>query len=185
MQIRIFILLLILLFSFPSVIFANNYTYTVQAVFNRLEGLEVNKSQNELQTEPKATQQETSFSPEESEQAETEKENPAQAPGAEYRIAPVPSFEGSIMERLQRESTLSLDGLNRSIDNFGTSLYYTISQALIGIAPIVLVIGALFVMFSRGKGIGLLMLFGALLFTVLFAPEIVKFFISIIQGIFS
>jgi len=190
---KIFIFISMLFLVLPSITFADNnindkytydkYTYTVQTVLNILEGRFIQDNEKiEKKEKPDIFLEESKDVEQEKNNISSEKAS-QEILGKEYKIAPIPSFEGSIMERLQRESVLSLNKINQGIDDIGTSLYYAISQTLIGLAPIVLVVGTLFMMFSRGRGVGLIMLFGALLFIVLFAPEIVKLFISMIQGI--
>lgn len=189
------LLIFIFIMCVPAVVYAGNqYSDTVNAVFDRLEGRiweeseAVKDDQEELRDEEDKEQPTAPVdekTPTEQQRQEKESAVPPDH-GDEFIIGPIPDFaEGTILERLYREDIVSTGGVSERVDRLGTAVYRSISQGLIGIAPVILIIGALFLLFSRGRAVGFLFLFGMLMFVVLFAPEIIKIFIGIISGIFQ
>lgn len=184
MRVLCFAVMFLFLFAVPVLALdtdRDRYSDTVNAVFDRLEG----KIVPENSPEPGGKD----FSDEKSERNESKnEENTNNVPKndnlhEEFKIKPIPkTFEGSILERMQRENTISLSGAEKKLDAAVTAIHHSVSSWLIEIAPVVLIIGALLAMFARGRAAGFLFLFGIMLFVVLFAPEITQAVISIIMG---
>lgn len=105
----------------------------------------------------------------------------------EFVIGSIPDFEkqGSLMDRLHQEDTIVIGNLHEGIDNIGTAIYRGITRAIISISPLMIVIGAFFLIFARGRATSYLLMFGAAMFLILFAPEIVKMVLGLIFGVFN
>ncbi len=159
----------------------NRYSDTVNAVFDRLEGKLV--SQNRLESGSKDYSTEKPES-NESKNEETAGNTPENSNlYKEFRIKPIPkTFQGSILERMQRENTISLSGAEKKLDAIVTTIHHSISGWLIEIAPAVLIISALLALFVKGRAASFLFLFGIVLFIVFFAPEITQAVLNLIIG---
>ncbi len=181
----LFILTLILLFCLPAyAVNYDSYSDTVQTLFNRLDINDIEKTDKRDKPE-KTPDNDELLSDEPEVTYNTESTHSEKDQDEVYHINPVPkSFEGSILERVQSGNTVSLKDMTDGVDKFSTSFYNTITKSLIGLMPILLVIGAIMVLFSRGRAVGAILLVGIGLFAIFNAPELIQVFLNFIMGIF-
>jgi len=172
------------------------YSETIQAMLERLEHSEFYNEGKEDKTDNKTIEQEEATVRNISDEQDINKEAPEQeeVPGEEifenksetFHNKPIyDSFQGSILKRIQKESTVSLEGVTEGVDKISTSFYNTITRSLIGLLPVLLVVGAVLVLFSKGRAIGIIMFVVFGIFVILNAPEIISMFLNFITGIFQ
>lgn len=184
---RTVLLLIFLLFTcnFAYSASYDQYSDTVQTLFNRLEeniGVEENPNIEDTDNLEKENHQtdEHIIEPDKEEMEEINEEDEV------IRIKPLPgSFKGSILDRIQSESTVSLKNMIDGVDKISTTFYNFITKGLIGLSPILLIIGAVLVLFSRGRAIGAILFVGVGLFVIFNAPELMQAFLSFITSIFN
>lgn len=196
MLVLMLFILFFLFLTFPAgaQVYNNRLSETVNAVFARLDGTAFLKSEDGGGNSEGCTEKHTELI---SEETTAGQNNDRPAPPEQTSkggttqntdsvvVDPIPDFESdSIMRRMQEGGTIPLGEMTDKIDSMGTKFYNVITRSVIGLAPIVLIIGALFMLFTKGRVAGFLLLSMAALFAILNAPEIVAILINFIAGIF-
>lgn len=183
---RILLILIFTLFiGFPVYSASyDQYSDTVQTLFNRLE--ENIKAEEKPNIEKSDTLQLGKDDPDERFDEPDNKEMLNESQDEVIHIKPLPdTFQGSILERVQKGRTVSLENMTNEVDKISTTFYHFITKGLIGLSPILLIIGAVLVLFSRGRAIGAILFVGVGLFVIFNAPELMQAFLSFITGIFK
>lgn len=167
------------------------YTDTINAVFDRLNGRVFEKPNEPTPGGYRAPsgEEQVPTSPEdnssENHSAGNNRNTHTGPSSKEYLVPGVEyDYNSSILERLQRDSKVSTGDVAGAVDSIGTTIHHTISQWVIGLAPILLIIAVGLMLFSSSKAAGFLLMCGVAIFVILFAPELVKIFINSITGIF-
>lgn len=179
--------------------YGSPYTDTVNAVFDRLNGRVFEKSTNPIPGGFEGSTNEGQASQGQGNQAGSSQGDPSQSnqggtsnqggvsgpaqkehtvPGVKY------DYDSTILERMQREGKASTGDITGTVDSIGTTIHHTVSQFVIGIAPILLIIAIGLMLFSSARAAGFLLMCGVAIFVILFAPELAKVFINFISGIF-
>lgn len=183
---RTFLVLLLTLYCFPVHAASHDmYSDTVQSLFARLENIDIEKVDKTNKLEMHLDDKET-FDEAPKEMDDTKNVQASEKEDEVVHIKPLPdSFKGSILDRIQSESTVSLKNMTDGVDKISTTFYNFITRGLIGLSPILLIIGAVLVLFSRGRAIGAILFVGVGLFVIFNAPELMQAFLSFITGIFK
>ncbi len=171
---KILIVFVILLSCTPVYAGTNKYTMTLDTILTYFEDPEsINKTHKEQPAEQESAQKEPD--------QQIQKVTPSEKD--KYVIKGIDdTYQGSIMERMQQDSTLSVG--TEKIDEFGTSVYGFAAKSVISIAPVLIILGALLLLFVKGKALGYLFILGVAIFMILNAPELVKILVNFINNIF-
>lgn len=202
-----FVLLVLLLFntvayaSSEKVVYNNSevsynkdsYTDTINAVFDRLNGKVFEKPSEPVPGGYKAPSGEGQTPTNSIDNSSDDSLNGSSGnhnsndgpPSKEYFVPGIPdTYKGSVLERMQADSKITTGDVAGTVDSIGTTIHYTVSQWVVGLAPILLIIAVGLMLFSSSKAAGFLLMCGVAIFVILFAPELVKIFINSITGIF-
>ncbi len=176
----------------------NNYSETINAVFDRLMGKEpavaqpggaditqeTNKNGQPPTSEPQDKKGNTvSQGVQNKEGNSAPSSSTGTAKSEKFFIQPIQDpYRGTIMERLHQSNTVTLGDVTGSIDKLTTAVHQTVTQTMISFAPIILLFGVLISFLTKGRTTGFLLMFLLALFVVFYAPEIAKVCINFITG---
>lgn len=156
---------------------------TPRAVMERLKG-ETETPNNEPAYEE--IEEEKAATNKTSAQTNQDAGAPSNSPSEDPHAASIPDHrKNSMLESMRQETRVYPHKITESVDSLGTSAYNLVSSTVISLAPIVLVIGALALLLTKGKAIGLLLIALLVIFAILSAPELIKMFLSFVMGIFQ
>lgn len=199
-------LLVFMVFSFPALASsgtetdtANNiqtatkknpYTDTINAVFDRLNGKVFEKPAKITpggyevpEEEQQSVQQGNTSGTNSSGISIGQRSN--NSSGGKHIIPGIPDFhQDSVLEKMKQDMEISSGDIVGAADKIGTSIHNTVSQWLIALAPILLVIAAVMMLFSSARAFSFLIVCGVVIFVIIFAPELVQMFITSISNIF-
>lgn len=193
------ILALIVLLLFSTTVYAdeaiengNPYSDTVNAVFDRLNGKVFEKTKGPTPGGYQAPSGETPTGNQSGDQSSNQQQGQSnnsnidyESPIKDYVVPGIPdTYKGSILERMQSDHTVSAGNVREKADSIGTAIHYTVSEWVIGLAPILLIIAVGLMLFSSARAAGFLIMCGIAIFVILFAPELVQIFINSIMGVF-
>lgn len=172
----------------------SQYSYTTQKVIERLREVDATSGQKNNfpetiysdsengQDEPVVDE---TTPPEPVPEPEPVKEEASQKDSIRIMALPLSENRGTILEQMQTDKNIAPGGIVENADRIGTSIYETTSKTVIGIAPVLLIAGAVFLLFSRGRAIGLIVIVTFAIFLILNAPTIVQMILSYLFGIFQ